>query len=435
MSILSEKMNVAHVIRRMVWHEWGGTEAVVAETSKKLLKNGHNVRILTTSAFSCPGKSAIQNVPIYRFSYHYPYIPLSSARKNQMDKKGGNPISFGMFRYLLMEREIQLVHLHTVGRLAAQVRTACKVRGIPYVITLHGGKFLTPKSELEYFSDQRSGCFDYGKIWGAVFGSRKVLSDAAAIICVGRDEYLEAQSAFPSKKVVYFPNGVNPEEFLLGNGFRIRQKNKLDGKKIILCVGRLDPQKNQLSLIKAMPDILRMCPNAYLVFVGANTVPSYHNLLREEIQKRKLEEFALLIPGLPPSSSELKDWYAACDVFALPSIHEPFGIVVLEAWSCSKPVVVSKAGNLPVLVTNGVNGAYINNDSSNELSSVIGKILLNEDYAKNLGRAGRNILTEYYTWEQIIKQLQNLYEEVLRMSEKNTNSGLRNFSCTQRQYF
>ncbi|MDH5564986.1 MAG: glycosyltransferase family 4 protein, partial [Nitrospirota bacterium] len=245
-----------------------------------------------------------------------------------------------------------------------------------------------------------------------------VLADAAAIICVGHDEYVQTQKAFPNKKVVYFPNGVNPDEFLSGNGDRIRQAYKLEDKKILLCVGRLDPQKNQLTLIKALSHIKKFCPDAYLVLVGAVTVQSYWEMLKAEIKTRNLESFVNIVAGLPPSSLDLKDWYEACNVFVLPSIHEPFGIVVLEAWACSKPVVVSKAGNLPELVKNGVNGVHLRSDSPEEMALTLGKLLLDEGDAAKLGAAGRQTLAEQYTWDHIIQKLVGLYGEVLRPGVK-----------------
>lgn len=415
---LPDKFVIAQILRRLVPHEWGGTEGVVTETSKKLQQHGHKVKILTTSTFSRPGKDVIEDIPLIRFSYQYPIFPLSSHRRKQMDKKGGNPLSFSLFWYLLKNQDIQLIHLHTVGRLAAQVRAACKIRDIPYVISLHGGHFSTPKSELEYFASLNIGCLDYGKVWGALFGSRKVLADAAAIICVGHDEYVQTQKAFPNKKVVYFPNGVNPDVFLSGNGDRIRQTYKLENKKIILCVGRIDPQKNQLALIKALSSIKKFCPDAYLVLVGAVTVSNYWERLKAEIKTKNLEPFVKIVAGLPPSALELKDWYVACDVFVLPSIHEPFGIVVLEAWACSKPVIVSQAGNLQILVQDGVNGVHLRNDSPQEMASTIGKILLDDGYAAKLGRAGRQTLEEHYTWDHIIQKLEGLYEEALQSRVK-----------------
>ncbi|WP_075087103.1 glycosyltransferase family 4 protein [Verrucomicrobium spinosum] len=69
-----------------------------------------------------------------------------------------------------------------------------------------------------------------------------------------------------------------------------------------------------------------------------------------------LADRVILLPGLRNDDRALPDAYAACDAFVLPSRHEPFGIVVLEAWSASRPVIASRVGGLVGLVKDECNG-------------------------------------------------------------------------------
>jgi len=100
---------------------------------------------------------------------------------------------------------------------------------------------------------------------------------------------------------------------------------------VLLAVGRIDPQKNQIFAVEQLPVLLEHHPELHLVMIGAVTNQEYHRELIATITRLGLEKRVPVITGLAPSSQELVDAYHAADIFLLPSVHEPFGIVVLEA--------------------------------------------------------------------------------------------------------
>ncbi len=121
---------------------------------------------------------------------------------------------------------------------------------------------------------------------------------------------------------------------------------------VVACYSRFDPQKDQKTLVEAFDLLAAEFPKLHLVLAGPVTVPSFSRgawmngstRARSGRAMRRLEQLAF-------SGAALADAYDACDVFVLPSRHEPFGIVVLEAWSAGKPVVVSRVGGLQHLVS------------------------------------------------------------------------------------
>lgn len=411
---VSFQCHIGHVVRRMVVQEWGGTESVVLKTCQYLQRRGYCPSILSTSAFSQPGVDEIEEISIQRFRYSYPFWPLTKKKIMDFDKKGGNPLSFGLFSHLFRRKGLGLVHLHAMGRLGAQVRTACRLRNIPYVVSLHGGHICVPAQEEQYLSKLSRGLFDWGKPFGALFGTRKVLSDAAAIICVGYAEYCAVRDRYPQKIVRYIPHGVNIQDLSSGNGQRFRKAHGMGGSPMLLCVGRIDPQKNQLALVQALPRIHLDCADVKLVLIGPVTVSAYLERIRSEIVSLKMEKHILIIPGLPPNSAELRDAYAACDIFVLPSIHEPFGVVLLEAWACSKPVVISPLGNLQHTVQHNVNGLHLRNTTPEEIGGVLRQLLLDKERSKQLGTAGQLTAVQEYSWDLTIDRLLELYAEVLK---------------------
>jgi glycosyltransferase involved in cell wall biosynthesis len=105
---------------------------------------------------------------------------------------------------------------------------------------------------------------------------------------------------------------------------------------------------------------------------------------------------------------DLVDAYAACDVFVLPSLHEPFGIVVLEAWSARKPVIVSRVGGLQALVTDEHTGLF--SDSTLSLSASLLRLHRDGALRETLAQNGQAKGRESYDWSRIHNQLENLYE-------------------------
>jgi len=92
---------IVHVPRRFVRSEWGGTETVILEISRRQKARGLEPVIMTSMALADRREEEIQGVPIRRFSYSYPFLGLSREEKAAMDKKGGNLLSLSLFLALL----------------------------------------------------------------------------------------------------------------------------------------------------------------------------------------------------------------------------------------------------------------------------------------------------------------------------------------------
>ena len=174
-------MRTIQVPRRFVRQAWGGTETVILETSRRLPELGHETEILCPRALADGDEETIDGVKVRRTGYFYPYLGLSAEAKGQLDRKAGNLVSFPLLRELLTRPDLDLVHLHTGKRLGGMVRTAARVRGIPYVVSLHGGVHDVPEEEARTWTEPTAGTWEWGKALGWCFGSRRVLDDAFPI--------------------------------------------------------------------------------------------------------------------------------------------------------------------------------------------------------------------------------------------------------------
>jgi len=405
---------ILHVPRRFVAEEWGGTETVILEISRQQQRAGWQPEIYTSMALAEQRNETIGGVPVKRFPYCYPFFGLSNADKAALDKKGGNLLSLSLFNAMRREQDVRLFHAHALKRVGGEVRTAARWQKKPFVVSLHGGVFDVPTAELDTMLKPVENKTEWGKPFGALFGSRRVLDDADLVICVGQSEMNKARKQLSHDRLAYLPNGVDCAKFATGNGAAFRAKHGIPQDAFLaLNISRIDAQKNQLLALEAFVQLRSLQPEAFLILIGPETQPDYAKKLRDFIAANQLGAHARILPGLRNDNLQLIQAFHACDVFVLPSMHEPFGIVVLEAWSSGKPVIVSRLGGLQALVRDGETGFFIDpnsSDAATDLAAKINRFATEPELRKQIGAAGLRETKSKYDWARIGQQLETLYQ-------------------------
>jgi glycosyltransferase involved in cell wall biosynthesis len=181
--------------------------------------------------------------------------------------------------------------------------------------------------------------------------------------------------------------------------------------QIILTVGRWDSAekyKGADTLIAALPHVLKVAPEASLVLVGdGDDRPRLEELART----LGVSECANFLHGLSPE--QLFACYANCDVFALPSSGEGFGLVFLEAMAHSKPVIGGAHGGIPDIVEDGVTGLLVQHGDAERLAQALESLLSNPSRAREMGARGRDRLEKTFSFAQFQSRLTQLLDSVL----------------------
>ena len=242
------------------------------------------------------------------------------------------------------------------------------------------------------------------------------MKDAGGIVCVGENELAPAREHFPGKPIVHIPNGVDYAHFHDADGTDFCSKTGIpQGRKLLLCVSRIDYQKNQLIL----PDVLAQLGEPWhLVLIGAATAEWYTDKLREKIKSLGLSDRVTLIPGVPPDSPLLPAAYKAASAFLIPSLHEPFGIVVLEAWSAGVPVIASPVGGLHKLVREGETGFFAPADAPEQWADAVRRFEDDPDLRARIVAAADAEVRGHYSWDIITDRLLEFYREVSRIHRR-----------------
>jgi len=226
---------------------------------------------------------------------------------------------------------------------------------------------------------------------------------------------------FPKDKIHVSYNGVDPEKYDPAS-VSPEQVKKIrscygikDDELMILFIGRLVGVKGVDKLIMSMSHILQKTPKARLVIVGLGDLQEY---LVNLVKTMKMDDYVKFRFEFIPEEERILH-YAACDVAVFPSHYEPFGIVVLEAMSMEKPVVVGAAGvsgmrEIVVCCGEEQCGYHINPNNPEDIAWGINGVLDNPEKRKWLGKNGRKRVLEEFTWDKVAEKTIELYQQMAK---------------------
>lgn len=408
------KIRSIQVIRKLSFEQWGRTETGVWNISSCLAKKGNKTEIAATQAQSDVSAEIVDEIPLKRFEYFYPYLNLSNEAKAVFDQNKGNPYSWQMYRYLLRSQEVDILHSHAPQRLSNLVRLAAGKKNIPYVISLNCENSQTLESDNNEGTELLEGTLNYGKIIDLFLKNKRFLDEAEGIICIRNDEYAAVKERYPDKIVEYIPNGVDIDKFKIGPSRHFRERYNINNDAdIILCVGRIDPQKNQLKLVELVNLLNQKHKSTHLLLIGQIASEPYYQKIQQRIQELHVEDRVTIIPGLNVADPELVKAYHAADFFILPSIKEPFGMVALEAWASRLPVIAAKVGAMQNLITEKHNGLFYQNDSLEDLAAKYYLLKDHPDLRVKLIHNAYDEVCEKYSWQVLSEKILEFYRAVM----------------------
>ncbi len=226
--------------------------------------------------------------------------------------------------------------------------------------------------------------------WGDDHIDVRLYRQANAVFCQSDFERNHLiKLGVPENKLVRC--GLPPMCLPNGDGARLRSRLMIGERPAILFVGRRDEGKGYHALLEAWPLVAHQYPDAVLLLAGPGAA--------DEARLAKISADNIRDLGCP-SELEKADAYAACDAFCLPSAHESFGIVYVEAWSYSKPVICGTAPASRELVENDVTGVWADQQPQ-QLAAGLLRLLMHPDECRRMGQAGLEHQRRNYTPKQM----------------------------------
>ena len=234
-----------------------------------------------------------------------------------------------------------------------------------------------------------------------------------------REKLISATKIKP-ERVISLPVIVDTEKFSPVNDTgNIRKHYGLDGKFVVLYVGRIRADKGVEYLVKSADIVINKNGKKDVVFLlvgpteefGAaqGTQSPYLEKVNGLINACNLQQDVKLTGPLP--ADEIRQLYAACDIFVLPSLTEAMPAAVLEAMASGKAVIATSVGGIPLQVKSGENGLLINPADEKALAAAIMRLKDNPAERKQMGLRGREIAIADFSSDKIAQKLIKVYEK------------------------
>lgn len=211
---------------------------------------------------------------------------------------------------------------------------------------------------------------------------------------------------------------------LIHNGIDLKkfstEKNARKGNRMpsILYVGGLEARKGVEYLLLAMELVQKEIPGTKLTIIGRAGLTSGETYDERDMFENLAERIGIgenVIFRDFVSEGRLRQYYQRCDVFALPSRMEGWGLSLMEAMAFKKPVVASRVGGIPELVDHGKNGYLVPYADVRGLSDSLIKILKDKKLARSFGNAARKKV-EQFSWERSAEMTLDIYDRALKGS-------------------
>lgn len=233
---------------------------------------------------------------------------------------------------------------------------------------------------------------------------------ADRVVCVSRTLAEEVQRIYstPTDKLAVVYNGVDVRRFDADVDVPAVRQNAgvKEDDDLVLFVGRMTWQKGPDLLLEAVPDVLRHRPSARFLFVGdGDMLPG----LKGQAAAAGLFDSVRFLGSR--SGNDLVGLFKSADVVCVPSRNEPFGIVVLEAWSATQPVVVTCNGGPREFVRDQETG-WVIEPSRQSLSWALGTALCDKPNAGRIAANGRREAETRYSWDTIGGEVDKVYASV-----------------------
>jgi len=368
----------------------GGLARVVTNLSQGLARRGHEVHFFTRNGGNQPEYEQIDGVYYHRCSF-YP--------GNNILEFASNMCKAMVESFHTTEKKIgkfDVIHGH--DWLVVDALHELKNKGYPIVLTYHSTEYGRNGGK---FGDWYEFREISGKEWYGGY-----ISDVVVTVSQAMKNELMWLYGIPDWKIKVVQNGGIIREFKKKvDPGEIKQKYGIHPlAPVVLFAGRLVYQKGPDLLIEAIPHVLNHRWDVKFLIIGDGDSGMRKHLMHRA-HELKISDSVRFLGHLP--EEEYREALNACDIVCIPSRNEPFGLILLEAWSAGKPVVATDNGGLGENIKNFVDGIKVF-ESPESIAWGINYLLDNPSVSKQLGDNGRKKLKKFF-WSRRVYKYEKIY--------------------------
>ncbi|MBA2646609.1 MAG: N-acetyl-alpha-D-glucosaminyl L-malate synthase BshA [Pyrinomonadaceae bacterium] len=369
-----------------VYPTYGGSGIVGSELGKELATLGHTVHFISSAL---PTRLTQLNERVHfhevdMLSYplfeHQPYtLALATKMANVAESEN-----------------LDLLHVHyaiphSISAILAR-ESLLPQRRLPVITTLHGTDITLVGADRSYLPITRYGIAQ---------------SDGVTAV----SNYLKQATAetFHFDHIAVIPNFISASEYQRHPVPELRAELAPGGEPLLVHVSNFRPVKRPVDCVEIFARVRRRGVEARLVMVGDGSERSH---AEHHARCLGLEEHCSFVGKQP----RIVDYLSACDVLLLPSEQESFGLAALEAMACEVPVVASRVGGIPEVVTDGETGYLSDVGDVEKMGEDAARLLTDEPLRRGMAARARHSALSRYSTDLIIPQYVEFYERVIAAS-------------------
>lgn len=382
----------------------GGIAPHVTELSSALTRLGHEVHVFTRQGEKQSGYEFIEGVHYHRC----PFAPHPDFHV-YVERMNDSFVWHFAETEARMGRRFDVVHGH--DWLATRALTLAKNQhGRPAVITIHSTEY--GRCGNSFWPDDMSKRIRHLEWEGSFVADR--------VICVSKTLAAETQRIYsvPGDKLIPVYNGVDVAKYDAAVDTRdVRSRHAIGSDDtMVLFAGRMTWQKGPDILLEAVPRVLEKNPRARLIFAGEGDMRTG---LESRARDLGVADRASFIGHR--TGRDLVGLFKSADIVCVPSRNEPFGIVILEAWSASKPVLATRIGGPAEFVEEDYTGRTVD-IGVDTIGHGLNRMLDDMDHARCMGANGRREAEARFTWDHAALATEAVYKRVT--GDSSTNGAL-----------
>jgi phosphatidyl-myo-inositol dimannoside synthase len=311
--------------------------------------------------------------------------------------------------WLIRRHSLEMIHASKVYPEGFVARLAAKLTRIPYVVYAHAEELTVVRRDPAYAPNLPR--------------LLTVYEEAAAVIANSEFTKAELESfGVDGRRIRRISPGVDPEFFRpKPRDPSLSAEHGLDGKFVLLSVGRLQKRKGHDHVIRALPAVLEQVPNLVYLVVSDGEEKESLQRLATDLGVAESVRFTGKVP-----LERLVDYYSVADIFILANRQtddgdvEGFGIVFLEAGACSRAVIAGDSGGTADPVRQGWNGLRIDASRPEEIARALLELSGDPDRRQQMGLNGRQLVEAEYGWEVTTERILDLSREVRHRERAST---------------
>jgi len=384
---MTAKKKVLYVITKSVW---GGAQRYVFDLATNLPKDRFEIAVATGGTGPLFSKLRDEDIRT---------IAIPGLERDIHILKEFLTL-WHLFKIFHQEKP-NVIHLNSskigaLGAFAAFIYklVACRL-SLATIFTVHGWGFKEERPHWQNFL-----------IWLTTWFSSLFQNK---IILINTTDFETAKKFIPERKLALIFNGINSPDFLPREDARAFFAEKIrlpvaTNTKVLGTIAELTKNKGVNYLLEAVNQMFMRFNliNLKVVIVGSG---EDENKLRNQINKLGLQNSVHLVGFLPDAPRYLK----AFDIFVLPSLKEGLPYTIMEAMSTGLPVVASRAGGIPDLVTDGKNGLLVESKNSKALADTLEKLIKKPEEIKRMGNESLKIMRNRFQLQDMVEKTSNLY--------------------------